>query len=93
MSYCQDLPEIQRMEFYVLMQHKANDEAKRMYDVAVSRINSQIPHEKESYRDQFKGEWFSLLCLWMENKVKNEFVRDCLAAGHVISASVHNEVQ
>ena len=59
MSYCQDLPEIERLEFYVLMQHKANDEAKRMYDIAVSRINIRTDNKKESYSEQFKGEWFS----------------------------------
>jgi hypothetical protein len=84
MSYCQDLKEINRMELYVLMQHKANVEAKNMYETLLSRMASQTEQKKETYLTQFKGEWFSLLCLWIESKVTNKFVRECLSAGHVI---------
>ena len=72
------------MELYVLMQHKANDEAKQMYETLLSRQTSQVEPKEETYLYQFKGEWFSLLCLWIESKATNEFVRDCLAADHVM---------
>jgi hypothetical protein len=85
MPYCQDLPELERVDLYVLMQKKANEEAQHMKKILLSRMASQTEQPKESYLTQFKGEWFSLLCLWMENKVTNEFVNECLKAGHVIS--------
>ena len=84
MSYCQELTDVERMELYVLMQHKANDEAQKMYEILLARTASQTEEKQETYLTQFKGEWFSLLCLWMESKATNEFVRECLAVGHVI---------
>ena len=84
MSYCQELTDVERMELYVLIQDMANIEAKNMYEVLLSRTTAQLDEKKETYLTQFKGEWFSLLCLWMESKATNEFVRECLAAGHVI---------
>lgn len=82
MPMCRDLPEQQRMELYAALQSKISEEAQAMYEIVSAR--SDTPVEKDSYIEQFKGEWFSLLCLWTENSVPSKFVRESLSAGYVI---------
>ncbi len=82
MYYSKDLTEEKRLDLYMKLQHKVNDEAKTLQKSVSSRSGDEP--KKELYSDQFKGEWFSLMCLWIENKATNEFVNESLEVNHVV---------
>ena len=72
MAYFSKLNGNKQLELYKALQEKVSSEANAMYNANGKKAGC------------YKDAWFELLDDWMQDKVSNLHIMDCLKAGYVL---------
>ncbi len=83
MAFFSRLSEEKQNELYGKLQANISSESQSMYNAALSKAKTK--KQKAECAGQYKGSWFYLLEDWMNDKVTNLHVRDCLRANVVLA--------
>jgi ribosomal protein L22 len=81
MAYYSNLPEEKASEIYNQISEKSQDAARAMFQARLKSAKSK--KAKKACEGHYPNEWSNLLSKWINNKVSNLFVYDCLTLNYV----------